>query len=250
MLDLSWRLALRHTDYLTAISNYLIDRAKRLGYRGYGFVIPNGVDIKKFENQNEHVKGVIRVKTLKLKPEDICLITTSRLTEKNAVDDIIESLQFLEDKFVLLILGTGNLEKTLKQKVSALKLEDRVKFLGLQSPSGVITYLHDSDIFVRPSRSEGLGNSFIEAMAAGIPVIATRVGGIPDFLIDRETGLFCEVNNPKSIAEKVMEYYRDPGLKSKIVRQAREMVEKRYDWDLIAKRMKVEIFDTVELCEY
>ena len=83
-----------------------------------------------------------------------------------------------------------------------------------------------------------MGNSFIEAMAAGIPVIGTRVGGIPDFIKDGETGLFCEVNSPQSIAEKVTEYMNNPKRTNKIVETAQKLVREKYDWDLIAEKMK------------
>jgi glycosyltransferase involved in cell wall biosynthesis len=99
-------------------------------------------------------------------------------------------------------------------------------------------YLHISDIFIRPSLSEGLGNSFLEAMASGLPVIATPVGGIPDFLKDGETGLFCEVGNPKSIAQKVEKLIKDRESREYIVRQAREMIEKKYRWEIVASKMK------------
>lgn len=105
-------------------------------------------------------------------------------------------------------------------------------------PQEVPKYLAVSDIFVRPSLSEGLGNSFLEAMAAGLPVVATPVGGIPDFLRDGETGLFCEVKNPKSIAEKVKILLVNKVLREKIIKNAQEMVLRDYDWDLIAGKMR------------
>ena len=75
-------------------------------------------------------------------------------------------------------------------------------------------------------------------MASGVPVIATPVGGIVDFLIDGKTGLFCQVNNPQSIAEKVQLYLEDNELNEKIKKQAAELVIKKYDWDLIARSME------------
>ena len=75
-------------------------------------------------------------------------------------------------------------------------------------------------------------------MAVGVPVIATPVGGIPDFLIDGETGLFCEVNNPKSIAEKVKILMESSELREKIVKNARQMIKEKYNWEIIAEKMK------------
>ena len=101
-------------------------------------------------------------------------------------------------------------------------------------------------MFVRPSLSEGLGNSFLEAMAAGVPIIGTNVGGIPDFLIDPSTGsrqaatgLFCETANPKSIAEKIELLLTDEDLRQKLIINGKKAVAEKYDWDKIAARMKV-----------
>src|SRR3989344_7800256 len=173
LINLSWRLSLARTDILTTISTYLLDRARRLGYTGFSCVIPNGVDFRKFFSNVQH-----RV----LNKERVVLVTTSRLVEKNAVKDIIDALKFLPKNVKLKILGAGPLEENLKFKIKNLKLEDRVEFLGFVPQNEIPVYLHEADIFVRPSLSEGQGISFIEAMAAGLPVIATPVGGIPDFL--------------------------------------------------------------------
>jgi len=93
--------------------------------------------------------------------------------------------------------------------------------------------------------SEGFGNSFVEAMAAGLPVIATPVGGIIDFLEDGQTGLLCEVNNPESISEQVTKLLESPDLGHKIVSNASSMVREKYDWEIIANRMKNEVFGVV-----
>ncbi len=225
----------RHASKVQTISTFLANWAVCMGYKGTIEVIPNGVDFNKFKN----------VKSLASDRKEIVLITTSRLEKKNAVGDIIDALKFLPENISLEILGSGMLERVLKLKVRNLKLGNRVKFLGLISPQEIPVYLQNSDIFIRPSISEGMGTSFIEAMATELPVIATPVGGIPDFLKDRETGLFCEVNNPKSIADKVMEYVNDPVLRSEIVKNAKEMVIKKYDWNLIANEMKSKVFDTL-----
>jgi len=121
-----------------------------------------------------------------------------------------------------------------------------VRFLGFIPHAEMPKYLLISDIFIRPSRSEGLGNSFLEAMAAGIPVIATPVGGIPDFLKDGETGLFCEVGNPRSIAQKAEKFMKDRESRDYIVDRARQMVRSRYGWEKISGEMKT-IFYSVRL---
>jgi glycosyltransferase involved in cell wall biosynthesis len=165
--------------------------------------------------------------------------------EKNGVGDIIDALANLSRNVKLLILGTGHLEAALRKKAAALdETGERVKFLGFVPHAEMPDFLKVSDIFIRPSLTEGLGNSFLEAMAAGIPVIATPVGGIPDFLIDGETGLFCEVQKPRTIAQKVEKLLKDPESRTYIVNRAGQMVREKYGWERISGMMKGE-FDNL-----
>lgn len=224
-----------YADVIQVISKYLADWAQDMGYKGRVEVIPNGVNTERFENQNP-----------KMRTDIVTLITTSRLVEKNAVGDIIDALGFLPENVSLKILGEGPLESELKLKAKKLKsYEARVEFLGHVPNDELPKYLHEADIFIRPSLSEGMGNSFIEAMAAGLPVIATAVGGIVDFLRDGETGLFCQVKNPASIATQVRRLLENENLKNVIVENAKKMVKEKYDWDLIVREMKEKIFDKV-----
>lgn len=245
LIDLSWRLALKRSIVVTAISSYLAERTKRLGYKKEVKIIPNGVNIEKFElrSMSYELREKIR-KELELEEKDIALITTSRLNMKNGVEDVIKALPKLSENIKFIILGTGELEKKLKKLARNLKVSKRVTFLGLVSFDDIPKYLKACDIFIRPSLSEGMGNSFIEAMAAGIPVIGTPVGGIIDFLKDSPdnleqvaTGYFCEPKNPESIVKVVKKIINDPN-KDKIVENAKKMVTEKYNWDLIAKQME------------
>lgn len=227
-------------DTVTAISTYLADWAREMGAKRVE-VVPNGVDGSKFKVESVKLKVEERERVrreLGFGKEDTLLITTSRLVEKNAVGDIIAALQYLPENVKLLIIGVGSLESNLKLKTKNLQLESRVRFLGFLSHDEIPSYLWASDIFIRPSLSEGMGNSFIEAMAASLPVIATPVGGIVDFLKDGETGLFCEVRNPKSIAQKVEKLMKDAESRDYIIRTAQKMASEKYDWNLIAEKMK------------
>lgn len=222
---------MKHAAQVQAISTYLATWSGRED----AIVIPNGVDVEKFKNPRLSRKN----------KDEVILITTSRLVEKNAVGDIIESLKFLPENVKLRIIGTGELERDLKSRVLTLGLESRVAFLGSLPPAEIPKHLHEADIFVRPSLSEGMGNSFIEAMAAGIPVIGTPVGGIVDFLHDGETGLMVEPKSPRLIAFQVQKLMSDRVLRDKITIAAGHMVEEKYDWDLIAREMRNKVFNTL-----
>jgi glycosyltransferase involved in cell wall biosynthesis len=225
-------------DHIQTISKYLADWAKEMGAKCPITVVPNAVDYDLFAKPLSPSDSEALKKKLGKKERDIFLVTASRLVVKNAIGDVIDALQYLSDNVKFLILGQGYQEQDLRFKIKDLRLEERVRFLGFIAHKNMPPYLHVSDIFIRPSLSEGFGNSFIEAMAAGIPVIATPVGGIIDFLIDGETGLLCEVNNPRSIAQKVEKLIKDKESRDYIIERARKMVEDKYQWNRIAGDMR------------
>lgn len=189
-------------------------------------VIPNGVDLEKFRVKNQE---------LGIKDKDkIVLVTTSRLVKKNAVDDIIKALKFLPEKFFFRCVGSGPDEKYLKNLAAKIGVENKIEFIQHVDHVAMVEILRNSDIFVRPSLSEGLGISFLEAMSVGLPVIATAVGGIPDFLKDGETGLFCNVRDPEDIAKKAMILIQNNDLYNKISANGIRLIKEKYNWDDIA----------------
>jgi glycosyltransferase involved in cell wall biosynthesis len=215
---------------IQAISQYLATWARQMGARAPITVIPNGVDVELFSHFAQTVQS----------SREPLIITTSRLVHKNGLDNLIESLTYLPAHIRLQILGNGPDREKLSSLAQKLSLESRVEFISHVDSEKLGEYLSRASVFVRPSRSEGLGNSFLEAMAAGLPVIGTPVGGIPDFLRPGETGWFCEVDNPASIAEQV-EVILDPANKDKvneITARATTMVRERYQWDHLAQQFR------------
>ncbi|MBI2108855.1 MAG: glycosyltransferase family 4 protein [Parcubacteria group bacterium] len=244
----AWPLFVRGfalADHLVGESSFLEKWGRKMGFKGKSSVVPNGVDVEKFKTQIEKHKTEELRKSLKIQEKDKALITTSRLVKKNAVDDVIKALRYLPETVHFIVLGVGPDERMLKKLAEDVGVSRRVHFLGFIDGKKVPPYLKSSDIFVRPSLSEGMGNSFIEAMAAGIPVIGTAVGGIVDFLKDRETGFICGVKDPKSVADQV-DFIINPKHKeaiSTIVKNAREVATEKHDWNKIANTMK-HIFET------
>ena len=254
-------LVFRKADYAAAISNDLKQRALRGGVKGRVEVVPNGVDIARFQTPPSSAdQGWVSdfrfqindfKNKLEIKDNEKVIITTSRLVKKNGINDLIKAIkQTTDDRrhttVKLLICGIGEDEKKLKDLAKDLKIENKVMFLGQVDHKDLPKYLWMSDIFCRPSLSEGLGNSFLEAMAAGLPVVATPVGGIPDFLEDGKTGWFCKVRDPDSIAEKI-KYILDEKNKEeveRVVKNAKKMVEEKYNWDSISVKYK-EIFNNL-----
>lgn len=240
-----FKMIFKKADIIQAISNYLADFARAMGYTKEVYVIPNGVDLDIFSKEVSLSELTVIKQEIGKQEGDIFLVTASRLVKKNAVGDIISALALLPENYKLLIIGSGKLENELKLQAHKLCLyeaspegrQTRIVFIGQKSYTDLPKYLYACDIFVRPSLSEGLGNSFLEAMAVGVPVIATPVGGIVDFLKDRETGVFCEVSNPVSIKEAVLKL-ADPMLRDTVVRNGRTLVENSYQWGTVARVMQ------------
>ncbi|MEK7116803.1 MAG: glycosyltransferase family 4 protein [Patescibacteria group bacterium] len=237
LINLSWKLALKRTKILTVISSYLAERVRKFGYKGKTYIIPNGVDVEKFKIEILKEEKIKMREELGLEESDIALITTSRLVIKNGVGDVIKALVELPENIKFVILGEGELRKNLEELVKKLNVSGKVIFKGFVSHDYMPKYLKACDIFIRPSLSEGMGNSFIEAMAAGIPVIGTAVGGIVDFIKEGDTGYFCQPENPDSIAGAVEKIIND-SQKNQIIKNAYNMVVQKYDWNLIAKNIE------------
>lgn len=219
------------------LSNYLKQRAITHGVPKENItIIPNGVDTKIFVQQNKIVPNHN-------------ILTVSRLVYKNGVDTLIKAFSKVQKEHpscTLTICGSGEEEVRLKELVSELGISFTVFFVGNVDYHKLPSYYNNSIMFVRPSRSEGFGNSFIEAMSCGIPIIGTREGGIPDFLVDGKTGLFCKMDDPVDLSEKMILLLKDERLRDKIVKNGLEL-SKNYDWNIIANKFDDEFKKLVEV---
>jgi len=224
---------------MQAISRYLYDWGKEMGFKGkVAEIIPNGVNIKNFTRQISAQEIKHARDTFGFKNNAFILFTSSRLEKKNGITDVVKALTYLPDNVCFVICGSGSLEKKLQRQVKKLGLSKRVRFLGFVTRAELPHILRASDIFVRPSLSEGLGSSFLEAMAARVSIIGSMVGGIPDLLVDGKTGFVCESNNPQSIARAVKKIQTLKNEeKEKILTEAQNIAQEKYNWTIIGKQM-------------
>lgn len=239
-------------DCIKAVSSFIEKLAREVGYSGPLCVIPNGVDTRKFSAPIADEKLAALRTHYGKKDGDVFLFTASRLVLSRGVEDSIRALSFLPEHVKLFVAGDGEDLQKLEHIAEEMQVSHRVIFAGHKNHDELPALMKMCDIFVRPSLLEGFGNAFIEAFAAGLPVVATRVGGIPDFLFDPEvnpdkppTGMFCEVHNPESIANAVMRLIENPTLRAQIILNARELATEKYDWDLIAHQMQRKVFDRI-----
>jgi len=247
------KLIIKKTNSAIAISQYLKNYILKIKKDMPVTLIPNGVDLNNFSKEFSYGELANLEDRLGIQPDDKVIVSVSRLVDKNGLDLLIEAFHKLTSNqqssvgYKLLLIGEGSLEKSLKAQVKNLNLENKIIFVGPVQHEVLPAYLKISDVFVRPSRSEGLGSAFLEAMAAGVPVIATNVGGISDFLKDPSTGsglatgLFCSLE-PDDIASKVNVMLDNETLRREIIKNSNILVEGKYNWDKIAEQYK-EIFN-------
>ncbi|MFZ1075514.1 MAG: glycosyltransferase family 4 protein [Minisyncoccia bacterium] len=242
---------IRHASAVQAISTFLGAWARRCGFTGTLEIIPNGVDIERFAHAYALEDVVTARSKMNAGTGDTLLVTTSRLVHKNGIDDVIRALPLLPEQVRFVVYGIGPDEEKLRALAKESKVENRVHFMGHIAHGEMPLALRMCDIFIRPSRSEGMGNSFIEAMAAGLPVIATQEGGIADFLFDANrnpqkptTGWAVDKDCPVQIAEQVKNILAFPAEVAQVKKTARDMAVQHYDWNTVARAM-YGLFDRV-----
>ncbi len=236
----------KSADGIQAISKYLLAWGKDMGYKGsLAKVIPNGVAVQAFTEEFSGPQRQAKRASFGFESNARILFTSSRLEKKNGVGDVISALALLPPHVCFVVCGSGSLQDTLKSQVQALGLQNRVQFMGFVDPKELPLLMQASDIFIRPSLSEGLGNAFLEAMASQIITVGTNAGGIPDFLTDGETGFVVEAENPQSIADTILKIEAlGNDSKETILKRAKALVLAKYNWDVVTKDMQ-DLFNDV-----
>jgi L-malate glycosyltransferase len=151
--------------------------------------------------------------------------------EKKAIDVLIQAVVPLasEDPSLKLVLvGDGPLRQALEELATVLGVRERIEFLGAQGRAKVVGLLHGCEVFVLPSRSEPFGIAIVEALACQKPVVATRVGGIPEIIEDGRTGLLVDPDNSKALAEALLKVLKDGELRRSLARNGYSTVQEHF----------------------
>ncbi len=238
----------RTAAVVQVISTYLGTWPPLRGYRGTIELIHNGANPRDLKESvsSEEVEEIKQ--KLGKRPGDVWLANTARLVHQKGNDDTIRALKQFPEHVKLLLVGAGPDEAMLKELSQTLGLADRVIFTGSVDRSEVTKYRKASDIFVGPSRSEGLGNAFLSAMASRLPVVTTQEGGLAEFVFGADdpqhaqTAWVVEKDSPEQIAAAVKDILAHPDTVKHVGDTARAMVLKNYDWDMIAKQMRERVF--------
>ncbi len=243
-----WKRCFTRAKAIYAISEFLATWARRRGATCPVHIIRNGANPESIHPNFTQDDVATLAASLGKQAGEVWLVNTARLVHQKGYETTIDALLLLPPHIKLLIVGGGPDEQHLRTYVTERQLTERVIFTGQVERDVVSTYRLVGDIFVGPSRSEGLGNAFLSAMASEIPVIATQVGGLADFIFDRErnpgvpaTAFAVDPDDPKQVAAQVMYILAHHADVREVTARAKAMVLGEYDWDTVAIRVR-EVF--------
>jgi glycosyltransferase involved in cell wall biosynthesis len=175
-----------------------------------------------------------------VRPRARRLLYTGRLAAEKGLPVLFESLALLRDKdidYELTLVGDGPDRAALEMLANRLGIADRLRFAGFADQNGVRDLLMASDIFILPSFAEGVPVSLMEAMACGVPVIATNVGGVTELVEPEKTGLVVPPASVDALAEAIARYLSDPDLRRLVAENGRRKVEADFNLDTEVDRL-------------
>lgn len=223
----------KNLDYAVQIASTSYSMAKQtekfLKKKRDIIITPFGVDIQKFKpnnkknSSNKFVFGIVKT-----------------LMPKYGIDIVIEAfskflvkLEGVNDQEIKLnIYGTGELLEDLRILVKKKGIEKQVYFGGYIPNNEVPHVLKQMDVFLLGSTLESFGVAAVEAMACGLPVIATQVSGFKEVIEDKKTGFLVAVNDSEAMADHMLKLYFDEKLRKRLGKAGRLRVEKLYDWNM------------------
>ena len=225
--------ALRNLDRMVAPSRQVEAELCAFGFSLERIVrIPNGVDLSQFAPASD--RDAVR-RALRVRGRVVCCV--GRLDPQKGLAVLVEAWRRVVAAFPdvhLWLIGKGPQEHELRRVAERLGLADRVWFGGGQPD--VRSYLQAADIFVLPSLAEGMSNALLEAMACGLPCVATRIGGNEELITDRVNGVLVAAGDSNALADAIIRLFNDSAMAARMGRQTRQTVEQHYDLHAIADR--------------
>ena len=195
-------------------------------------MIPNGVD----ENfiKISHTVKIFDDKNL----DKLRIISVGSLIPRKGISYLIKATQILKEigEFELIIIGTGVEREMLENLTETLGVSSHVQFLGDVPPCDIPEHLSKADIFILSSFSEGRPNVVLEALAAGIPTIATDIEGVTELVKSEITGMLFEPGNVNQLSEKIIHLWQNPELRRKLSYEGKKLIlEQELVWSKVGK---------------
>ncbi len=208
-------------------------------------LVLNGIKIFEFPLISEEVK-IAKRREQQISAGPVIGII-ARLADVKGHAVLIQAMISIKEKFPkarLMIVGEGKMEERLKSQVKVLNLQDHVFFYPVVNRAAEFLCLFD--VFAMPSLEEGLGISIMEAQSSGIPVVASRVGGIPSIVEHGETGLLVEPGNPDALAQAIIYLLENPDKAKVMGQKAHVFIRQNFTKDHMATQTKAVYQQCVE----
>lgn len=211
----SYNLSTRVVTVSKQVEKYLLNKGVK---KEKLQTIYTGIDTDKFRPKKEKLLR----EELNLDKETILIGIVAVLRGAKRHKDLIEAISQIEEDVKLVIVGNGPQEENITKIINEKNLKDKVFMLGHRED--IHNLLPSFDIFVLPSNMEALGTSILEASSCAIPCVGSRVGGIPECIIDNQTGFLFENQNVKELKEKLEQLIHDKQLRVQFGKNARELI--------------------------
>lgn len=218
------RVIWRQADSVIANSNGLRDLALAFDSSIEIPIIPNGVDGAKYKNESREWTPAR-------------IFSVGRIVHQKGLDLGLRALAHLKDlDWHWNIAGDGPQLDALKSLTNELGLSDRVTFLGWLSREELIQWYHHSNLFLFPSRHEGMPNAVLEAMSSGLPVVATSIAGSEELVLDGVTGLLVNAEDIDSLRNGLSRLIVEEKTRMQMGQASRQRVESEYSWENVARQ--------------
>ena len=226
---------LSRADTIISPSEYYINEAGVLDkYKDKAVVIPNGINVEDFDVP--YSKEECREK-LALSFSERILLCVGNLEPRKGLDILIKAmpkiLKNVQDT-KLVFVGNGVMRNELKKLTERLGIVKHIKFVGFVDKSEKVLYYKSADVFVHPSMYEIFGIVNLEAMACGVPIVASKVGGVPDVVKDGENGLLVPPKDSEALADAIIYLLENEDVRDKMGKNGWEKVGD-YSWKRIAE---------------
>ncbi len=218
------RFCLKHYEVVICVSNDLYEKSLESGVpRDRCLLIENGIDVEQFRRSRSTAEAK---QSLGVPADRLLIGAVGRLSEEKGFDLLIRAVDRLITSgcdVELRIAGEGDQLSHLDALIRKLNREDRIRLIGFQRDT--ISFFEAMDLFALSSLREGLPNVVLEAMAMNVPVVATRIAGIPRLIRSGENGVLVEPGSAEALSEALATLVRAPRQRSRLAEAARQTIE-------------------------
>ncbi|RMG43943.1 MAG: glycosyltransferase family 1 protein [Acidobacteria bacterium] len=227
LYERAYRWSLRRADRVVAVSEAMRRLALRIGVRAERICVVRNADVR--EDGFGAPIDVRRALGWEGDPRPV-LIAAGRLSPEKGQDVLVRAVAHLRERgrpVLAAILGEGARRRRLERLIRRERLADSVRLAGFRHE--LPRWIAGADLLVNPSRSEGLPNVILEAFRVGTPVVATEVGGVPEAVVDGETGWTVPPDDPEALAGAIEQALRSPAEAQRRAERARERLSREFD---------------------